>query len=228
MWHVSDRYFITTSFTNSSSQLHQTFIHHNTFTTTLFKYLHHKLQRIILRNIYVIISSTQLHSQTLYHKSLSDRCFDKLFTNIQMSYISYHKHSQTLYHNFITTYWVTDYSSLRFNFIQIWRITLHIFIELFLRNDLIKFIQTLQTFRQFFITSSTQHIIFENRASKHFIECRSSSQHLFQHSFHTSFNNLWNNSSSQQLSDRHFIHHTSYTFTTLSKYFITTIEWQII
>ena len=96
MWHVSDRYFITTSFTNSSSQLHQTFIHHNTFTTTLFKYLHHKLQRIILRNIYVIISSTQLHSQTLYHKSLSDRCFDKLFTNIQMSYISYHKHSQSL------------------------------------------------------------------------------------------------------------------------------------
>ena len=136
---------------------------------------------------------------------------------------------------FITTYWVTDYSSLRFNFIQIWRITLHIFIELFLRNDLIKFIQTLQTFNKLdidlqhiFNTSSIHHIIFENRASKHFIECRSSSQHLFQHSFHTSFNNLWNNSSSQQLSDRHFIHHTSYTFTTLSKYFITTIEWQII
>ena len=113
---------------------------------------------------------------------------------------------------------MTDYSSLRFNFIQIWRITLRIFIELFLRNDLIKFIQTLQTFRQFFITSSTQHIIFENRASKHFIECRSSSQHLFQHSFHTSFNNLWNNSSSQQLSDRHFIHHTLHTFTTLSQH----------
>ena len=111
---------------------------------------------------------------------------------------------------------MTDYSSLRFNFIQIWRITLHIFIELFLRNDLIKFIQTLQTWcklwytssthlQHIFITSSTQHTIFENRSSKlfkHFIVCRSSSQHLFQHS----------------LSDRHFIHHASHTFTTLSQH----------
>ena len=94
--------------------------------------------------------------------------------------------------------------------------TYHIFIELFLRNDLIKFIQVLQTFQQtwcklwntssthlqqFFNTSSSHQIIFENRSSKlfkHFIECRSSSQHLFQHSFHISF----------------------------QQYFITTIEWQ--
>ena len=34
-------------------------------------------------------------------------------------------------------------------------ITLHIFIELFLRNDLIKFIQTLQTFQQTWYRSST-------------------------------------------------------------------------
>ena len=68
--------------------------------------------------------------------------------------------------------------------------------------------------QQFYETSSTilwnisssHQIIFENRSSKlfkHFIECRSSSQHLFQHSFHISF---------QQ---------------TMKQYFITTIEWQI-
>ena len=32
------------------------------------------------------------------------------------------------------------------------------------------------------------------------------------------FNKLWNNTSSQQLSDRHFIHHTLHTFTTLSQH----------
>ena len=45
---------------------------------------------------------------------------------------------------------------------------------------------------------------------------------------HHILSQLFPNTSSQQLSDRYFTHHTSYTFTTLSKYFITTIEWQII
>ena len=119
---------------------------------------------------------------------------------------------------------MTDYSSLRFNCIQIWRITLHIFIELFLRNDLIKFLQTLQTFQQTWYRSSTiLHHIFNNRSSKlfkHFIECRSSSQHLFQHSFHISF---------QQFMKQYFITTIEWQIfhNILSKYFITTIEWQI-
>ena len=57
--------------------------------------------------------------------------------------------------------------------------------------------------KQFFNTSSSHQIIFENRSSKlfkHFIKCRSS--------FHISSHTL-----SQQLSDRYFI-----------TYFITTIE----
>ena len=73
---------------------------------------------------------------------------------------------------------------------QIWRITLHIFIELFLRNDLIKFIQTLQAWcklwyrsstilQQFFNTSST----FISRFIQHIFN--TSSTHL-QHIFNTS------------------------------------------
>ena len=44
---LGDRYF-TKLFTKLFiTFFHRTFIHHNTFTATLFEYLHHKLQRII-------------------------------------------------------------------------------------------------------------------------------------------------------------------------------------
>ena len=118
-------------------------------------------------------------------------------------------------------------SSLRFNFIQIWRITLHIFIELFLRNDLIKFIQTLQTFNKLDI--DLQHIF--NNSSTHLqqffiilflrIDLANTSLNVDLHHniyfnihfiFH--FNNLWNNTLSQQIEWQTF--HPLY-ITTLSQ-----------
>ena len=109
--------------------------------------------------------------------------------------------------------------------------TYHIFIELFLRNDLIKFIQTLQTFNKLDANYETilQHIFNNSSTHLHHIKLflridlanysntslNVDLHHNIYFSIHFIFH--FNNTSSQQLSDRHFIHHTSHTFTTLSQ-----------
>ena len=116
-------------------------------------------------------------------------------------------------------------SSLRFNFIQIWRITLHIFIELFLRNDLIKFIQTLQTFNKLDI--DLQHIF--NNSSTHLqhntlflrIDLANYSNTSLNVDLHRNiyFNNLWTISSRQ-------FHHDNF-ITTISSQLMNHNLWTI-
>ena len=81
-----------------SSDLHSPQYFHNNFiqissSQTSTNYFWETFMLLYLQHIFNTTSFTNSLSQ-----SLSDRCFDKLFTNIQMSYISYNKHSQTLYH----------------------------------------------------------------------------------------------------------------------------------
>ena len=109
---LSDRYFtklfIRPSFTTILSQQ---------LYSNMENIFHHKLQRIIFEKHLCYCSSNIFNTTSFTNsllQSLSDRCFDKLFTNIQMSYIFHHKlftniqmsyifhhkHSQTLYHEF--------------------------------------------------------------------------------------------------------------------------------
>ena len=107
---ISSQNFIATNWVtdispNSSPNSSSHFFIGPLFTTILSQQLYSNIfitnfNELFLRNIYVIvlqISSSQTFTNSL-SQSLSDRCFDKLFTNIQMSYIFHHKHSQTLYH----------------------------------------------------------------------------------------------------------------------------------
>ena len=107
---ISSQNFIATNWVtdispNSSPNSSSHFFIGPLFTTILSQQLYSNIfitnfNELFLRNIYVIvlqISSSQTFTNSL-SQSLSDRCFDKLFTNIQMSYIFHHKHSQTLYY----------------------------------------------------------------------------------------------------------------------------------
>ena len=79
-----------------SSDLYSPQYFHNNFIRISSSHLH----RIIFEKhlCYYIFNTTSFTNSL--SQSLSDRFFDKHFTNIQMSYIFHHKHSQTLYHEF--------------------------------------------------------------------------------------------------------------------------------
>lgn len=88
---------------NSSSDLHSPQYFHNNFIQIWRIYFITNFQRIIFEKHLCYCSSNIFNTTSFTNslsQSLSDRCFDKLFTNIQMSYIFHHKHSQTLYHEF--------------------------------------------------------------------------------------------------------------------------------
>ena len=80
-----------------SSDLYSPQYFHNNFIQIWRIYFITNFQRIIFEKHLCYCSSNVFNTTSFTNsllQSLSDRCFDKLFTNIQMSYIFHRKHSQ--------------------------------------------------------------------------------------------------------------------------------------